>query len=507
MSESRSSGRRKAQIALSPSRKKKKKETARKVEDKGTRSVPPQSSSIISFFNNVPPAKVVCPVCGQMVPRYGINQHMDELCQGGRAGRGGGGGAARVTTQSLPGAPVSGNCRPYCSEPSHLRTSPSQSSVLKTERRAAQQVSPYFSSQGSVGDVYTEPLEQTVKVVSLGTLSSKLSRRRCIQRGKQIVYKEMDSSPPAVHSVCNSAVALDEGADEICAGSSSQKENELVQRVHQEQNPSEKESEFQSEINEYDKEDLTDVVQVSLPADNSERVLFGARNTRAGSRSKGVVLSPSNSQTHLAAGTSAEPVSSSEVKAQPGAQHFLSSEMEVNCGTQSCFNDSDEQVLPVEVLEDFNYEFYHNLSETVEKVESQNSIGDILNKINEVSSPGHPYYLRNFLMVLQAVLENEDDMRLFDEQDMNVITKFCQLSGICLFLYYHAVFCRENCFIALGEEHCTNRQFSLLNLMEESPFSQEMCPSRSFLQESAKATWQGMVSQQHKRCGWKAVSQ
>ncbi|XP_048812367.1 fanconi-associated nuclease 1 [Lagopus muta] len=429
MSESRSSGRRKAQIALSPSAKKKKKEAARKAKDKGTPSIPPQSCSIISLFNNAPPAKVSCPVCGQLVPRYGINQHMDWLCRSscaglGAAAAGGDGGAALGTTQSLPGTPVSFNSSPYCSEPSHLRTSPSQSRVLKTEGRAVQHVSPYFSSRGPAGDVYTEPLEQTVKVVSLGSLSSKLSRRRRIQRGKQIMYKEMDSSPPAAHSMCGSAAALDGSADDICAGSSSQKENELVQRVHQEQNPLE-EFEFQTEIDEYNKGDVTDVVQVSLPADG---VLFGARNSRAGSRSKGVVLSPSNSQTPLAVGTSAGLVSSSEVEAQPRAQHVPSSEMEVDCGTQSCFNDGDEQVLPVEVLEDFNYEFNHNLAETVEKVDSQNSVGDILNKINEVSSPSHPYYLRNFLMVLRAVLENEDDLRLFDEQDMNVITQFCQLS-------------------------------------------------------------------------------
>ncbi|XP_072201354.1 fanconi-associated nuclease 1 [Excalfactoria chinensis] len=423
MSESRFSGRRKAQMASSPSRKKKKKETARKVEDKGAASEPPRSSSIISFFNNVPPAQVSCPVCGQMVPRYGINRHMDELCPGLR----GGAGAALLSTQSLPGTPVSRDSSPHCSELAHLRTSPSQSSVLKTEGRAAPQVSPYFSHEGSVGDVYAEPMEQTVKVVSLGSLSSKLSRRRCMQRGKQIVYKEMDSSPPAAHSVCDGAAALDDSADEICTGQSSQKENELVQRVHQEQNPSEKESEFQAEINEYNKGDLSDVAQLSLPACN-KRVLFGARNSRAGSRSKGVVLSPSNSQTHLAVGTSAEPGSSSEVEAQPRAQRVLSAEVEVSCGSQSCCNGSDEQVLPVEVLEDFNYEFNHNLSETVEKVESQNSIGDILSKINDISSSGHPYYLRNFLMVLQAVLENEDDVRLFDEQDMTVITKFCQLS-------------------------------------------------------------------------------
>lgn len=84
----------------------------------------------------------------------------------------------------------------------------------------------------------------------------------------------------------------------------------------------------------------------------------------------------------------------------------------------------------------------------MQKVEFQNSTGDIVDKINEVISvpnaPGQPYYLQNFLVVLRAVLENEDDVRLFDDQDMNVISKFCQLSGIVLFLHSRAVCCREN---------------------------------------------------------------
>ncbi|OXB55448.1 hypothetical protein ASZ78_009205 [Callipepla squamata] len=318
---------------------------------------------------------------------------------------------------------VSRDPSPCKTERAHLRASPPQRCVPAAAGSAVPRVSPYFSHGGSVGGVCSEAREQAVRVVSLGSLSSKLSRRRCIQRGKQIVYKEADSSPPAVRSACGSAAASDGDADGSCAGHSSQKENE---HVHQERNRSKNESEFQGEIDRYNREDLTDI-QVTLPADNGKRVLFGARNQEPRKRSEGA-LSPSKSETHLSDCTLAELVSSPEVKAQPRAQRVLSSEMELNRGTQNCFSESDEQLLPVEVLEDFNYEFNHNLSETVAKVESQNSIGDILDKINEVSSPGHPYYLRNFLMVLRAVLENEDDVRLFDEQDMNIIAKFCQLS-------------------------------------------------------------------------------
>lgn len=81
MAEARSSGIKRSQVSLSLSKNKKKKETTKKVEATGTPSTPSASSSITSFFNNVPPAKISCPMCGQLVPRYGINKHIDETCQ------------------------------------------------------------------------------------------------------------------------------------------------------------------------------------------------------------------------------------------------------------------------------------------------------------------------------------------------------------------------------------------------------------------------------------------
>ncbi|NXJ45870.1 FAN1 nuclease, partial [Spizaetus tyrannus] len=361
----------------------------------------------VSFFNNVPPAKITCPVCGQMVPRHGINEHMDETCQR----KHGEIGVIDSTLDSFrnwspPAASLNNNSSSYFSKNLlNLETSPPKSSLLKTEGSAAQQISPYFSNNSSVCSVNNEPQAQTVKIVSLGSLASKLSRRRCIQRGKQIVYKEIDSSPPAVYNTCRSAAAWD-GDDGIYTGHSSQKENELAQRERQEQNFSKKELEFQEQVNKRNGEDLVDVVQVSLPADNinGRRLPPGTRSTKTASRSEGVILSPDKFETHLAIYTSAELTDSLEVKTQPHAQVVPSSKTEANCGTQNCFSKGDIQVLPVEVHEDFKDELNHTFS------------------------PGHPYYLQNFLVVLRAVLENEDDARLFDEQDMNVITKFCNLS-------------------------------------------------------------------------------
>ncbi|NXK96169.1 FAN1 nuclease, partial [Formicarius rufipectus] len=427
MAEAKSSGIKRSQISLSLSKSKKK---------KGPPSITSASSSITSFFNNVPPAKTTCPMCGQLVPRYGINEHMDETCQRNHGEIGGIDATLDpLRNKSTPAATVNNSSSSYFSKNIlNLQKSPSESNSLKAESSAVQQISPYFSNNSSVFSVSNESQAQTVKIVSLGSLSSKLSRRRCAQGAKQVVYKEIDSSPPTVHSVCRSAAAWDDDDDgEIYGGHSSQKENQLLQREHQEQNLSKREPEFQKEINQFNQEDLVDTVQVSLLADNGNNkgLPNGTRGTKTESRSEGVTLSSDKFEKPLAIYTSPELNSNSDIKTQPHTMFIPSPETEVNCDTQNCFSESDAQELPVEVLEDFKDEM-NTWLETVDKVEFQNSTGDILDKISKVSSvpssPGHPYYLQNFLVVLRAVLENEDDVRLFDEQDMNIITKFYKLS-------------------------------------------------------------------------------
>ncbi|NXX24533.1 FAN1 nuclease, partial [Nicator chloris] len=436
MAEARSSGIKRSRISLSLSKNKKKKETTKKVEVTGTPSTPSASSSITSFFNNVTPAKISCPMCGQLVPRYGINKHIDETCQRNCAEI----GAIDATLNSFrnkspAAANLSNNSSSYFSKNLlNLETSPCRSNLLKAGGSAAPQTSPYFSNNSSVFSVNNEPQARTVRTVSLGSLSSKLSRRRCLQGGKQVLYEEINSSPPALHSACGSAAAPDhDDGDEIDAGQSSQKENQPSQREDQEQNFSKREPELQNDINKCNQEDFVDMVQVPLLADNSndKRFSSGTRSTKAESRSEGGMLSSDKIETSLAIHTSVELISNLEVETKPHTE-VTPSKAEVNCGTENCFSRNDAEVLPVEVLEDFKNDMNHTLLETVEKAKSQDSTGDILDKIDEVlsvpSSPGHPYYLQNFLVVLRAVLENEDDVRLFNEQDLNIITKFYKLS-------------------------------------------------------------------------------
>ncbi|NXD22433.1 FAN1 nuclease, partial [Spelaeornis formosus] len=435
MAEARSSGIKRSRVSLSLSKNKKKKGTTNKVEVTGTPSTPSASSTITSFFNNVPPAKISCPMCGQLVPRYGINKHIDETCQRNHSEI----AAIDATLNSCrnkspPAANLSNNSSSYFSKNVlNLETSPSKSNSLRAGRSAAQQTSPYFSRSSSVCGAGHESQARTVRTVSLGSLSSRLSRRRCLQGRKQVLCEETDSSPPAVHSACASAAAVhDDDGDEIDAGQSSQKENLPSWREPQEQN-SAREPEFQNEINKCGLEDLVDTVQVPLLADGSddERFPSGTRSTKAEGRSGGGILSRDKFGTSLAIRTSAELISSVQVETQPHTE-VTPSEAEVSCGTENCCSREDAEVLPVEVLEDFENDMNPVLLETVEKAEPQDSSGDVLDKIDDAisvpSSPGLPYYLQNFLVVLRAVLENEDDVRLFNEQDLNIISKFYKLS-------------------------------------------------------------------------------
>lgn len=379
-----------------------------------------------------------------MVPRYRINEHIDETCQKSHGEIGViGPSLSSFRNENPPAANANSNSSPYFSKKlSNLETSPSKSTLLKTEGSAAQESSPYFSSNSPACSINSEPQAQTVKTISLGSLSSKLSRRRRLQGGKQIVYEEVDSSPPAVHILCKRAAGQGDGAAEIYAGHSSQKETQLAQRELQEQHFSKKEPKFQEEVNKCDGEDFVDIVHLSFASEtiSGRRLPTGTRSTKTES-SEDVTLSPGKFKTHLASDPSAEWTSSLEVKTQLHTQVIPSSKTEASCGMQNCVSRGDVQVLPVEVRKDFKDEGNHISSETVEEVEFQNCIGDILDKINDVSfvpsSSGHPYYLQNFLVVLRTVLENEDDVRLFDEQDMNVIRKFCKLSGIFLYVLSH----------------------------------------------------------------------
>ncbi|KAM7152580.1 fanconi-associated nuclease 1 isoform 1-T2 [Macrochelys suwanniensis] len=443
MSETTSPENKRPRRSLSLSKNKEKNENKKnEAEVKGEPPIPSASCSILSFFNT-PPAKVTCPMCGQMVPRYGINKHIDEMCQKNH----GDGEMILVdcfTNEGPSGIDLHTRSSPYFAKEASTpekNMSIFESNLLKMRAGAGQQTSPYFKKNNApMCDVQNEPRVQMVKSISLGNLSSKLSRRHRIQSRQLIEENERNSSSQAVHSVCDNAAEWGDG--ETCAGDGSQKENHFVlvgfQKQHVPEDSLTKELESQGETRECDKETLMGSAHglrssVSIVA---RKLVSAAGNTERSSCSEGMVPNLGKHTTHLASYNKVERSDGSEAKTQFSVKDIPSrTQVTYESHTENCLVADNTGTLPMEVHEDLRNEMiYHTFSEPMQEVDFQSPASDILDKISgalgsDSDSLGHPYYLQNFLMVLQVVLENHDDLRLFDEQDTSTIAKFYQLSA------------------------------------------------------------------------------
>ncbi|KAM9124666.1 fanconi-associated nuclease 1 isoform 1-T2 [Pangshura tecta] len=434
MSEATSPENKRPRRSLSLSKNKKKNEA----DVKGAPPRPSASSSILSFFNTTPPAKVTCPMCGQMVPRYGINKHIDERCQKNH-----GDGEMILVDSGLDcfmNEGPSGIDLNTCSSPYFAKEASTpkknmnifESNLLKMRAGAGQQTSPYFKKKNApMCNVQNEPRVQMVKSISLGNLASKLSRRYRIQNRQLIEENEKNSSSEAVHSVCDNSAEWGDG--ETCAGDGSLSG---FQKQHVPKDNLTKELESQGETQECDKETLVGsahglVSSVSIVA---RKLVSVAGNTEKHIYSEGTVPNLGK-HTPPASYNKVERSDVSEAKTQFSVKDIPPSRTQVmyESHTENCLVNTG--TLPMEVHEDLNNLIpYHTFSEPMQEVDFQSPASDILDKISGAfgsasDSFGHPYYLQNFLTVLQVVLENHDDLRLFDEQDTSTITKFYQLSA------------------------------------------------------------------------------
>ncbi|XP_070256750.1 fanconi-associated nuclease 1 [Myotis yumanensis] len=373
------------------------------------------SKSIVLCFNNAPPAKLACPVCSQMVPRYDLNRHLDDMC------------ASRddVTPVApglggVPGSAVAPGERvtPEKSPPSKTDFTPEQSD--SATRGAQKRTSPYF--QGTDGGPCHNPdaelRSRPVQVVPLGSLSSRLSRRYL--QTKRASEKN-EASAPVVRVVASCAEAEDEDPG---LESSSQKENLFSCDSLPEQDPVEGPS-------------LMAAAKPGPPQDCGRSTLAPASPDNAvlsPQRTPGNKL-PSASQDSRAEQESVgqadgEGVGTREAGVGEETQVPEASESETQLSweapSQSSTHDASEwgnfRKLPLEG--DSGLEGETALGVPSGPGPSCGVPGDTV----PAPPPGHPYYLRSFLVVLGAVFENEDDSMLFDEQERGIVTKFHQLS-------------------------------------------------------------------------------
>ncbi|XP_048828821.1 fanconi-associated nuclease 1 [Brienomyrus brachyistius] len=370
-------------------------------------------ASISSFFKNAPPAKLACPVCGEMVPRFSINEHIDTSCQ--RFQRG-------CEQQAI--AVTSGHETVLHSSPQD----PSAGSDLAGSPHAeekSQSTSPYFKKQETVQlhETKENPADKVIQTVGLGSLSSKLSRKRlkfsvnveksCTEAAPQNRNTSEDTNRS--DNIGNVETHLTSDRDLVPKGAVPQGEGE---------GPTKKEvtPTFLPPV---------EVVSKPLAASSrlSKRKAGGpGRGSRAQSSDRAAALDSSKRPRHDGVGISA-PMENPQLPHRihtPGTNPSPSTAK----GPLAIEDDSP----PVD-----GSEATQATSTVLGAAQAQSETSSADQSVEEAEgkgeSPRLPYYLRNFLMVLETVLENPDDRLLFSEEDHGVVHTFRQLSAVGQMLY------------------------------------------------------------------------
>ncbi|XP_073706826.1 fanconi-associated nuclease 1 [Garra rufa] len=353
-------------------------------------------ASITSFFRNTPPCKLACPLCGQLVPRYKINEHIDSQCE------------------NFLGEDHEDTLGVSDDKQKKITKSLSYGEVPRTDRKEkspgqkdAADTSPYFKKNCAVKQDSSETNVQAkpVKTVGLGSLSSKLSRRVLRLSGES----EMDRT-------C--------GKEETCDAelSSSQKEN-CVKSLTCESKadgvgknntlPTKPAASNQPQVKNMEKS-VTVLAESSRSADIYSSSLSSSRVLKRKSEEL-----PKND------------TNTTEAFVINKKSRYFQSKTE---NRQETNVKSDETEASSDVVPSTNKDIERNPNTT--PANDSKALG--VEKNSEGSEHQHtrqPYYLQNFRTILEAVLENKDDRMLFNEEDFSAIHTFQQLSVPSQMLY------------------------------------------------------------------------
>ncbi|XP_057576316.1 fanconi-associated nuclease 1 isoform X2 [Hippopotamus amphibius kiboko] len=395
-----------------------------------------ESNSIIAFFNNAPPVKLACPICSKMVPRYELNRHLDEMCADNgdvTAGDPGHVGlSSNVPTVDLSNIGLE-DITPEKSSLSKVSLTPGQSGSAKMGTK--QQTSPYFKSNGdSVCRSQDGLTHHNVKVIPLGSLSSKLSRRyikakRSIDKNEGFTTQSPQSSlSTGVKSLVDQCSEMD-GQDQLLENSS-QKENMFAcDSLEEARSPEQTvegtkimEAGGQTAAQECGKSTLTPAFSDNAPVLLSPDLTLGHKLKSASEdhRAKQESIKGADGK----GVEKCEAGHCEEVKVTVVSEAATQSHWEVksHSSTHDASTWNNSQALCLEGDSNLKNEITHQIPL------EQGSSCDV----SCVTSPvplDHPYYLRSFLVVLKAVFESEEDRMLFDEHEKGIVTKFHQLSA------------------------------------------------------------------------------
>ncbi|XP_068169304.1 fanconi-associated nuclease 1 isoform X2 [Antennarius striatus] len=362
------------------------------------------TTPITSFFSSQPPPKLACPLCGQLVPRFKINEHIDLQCQNFERGDSNATSASHSVVSSIQLSPIRNP-----SKSPELHQNQEEEMVKETE------TSPYFKNNNRQQTPREVNSKSVVRKIDLGSLSSKLSRKHHkIPERTQVIDRHFP--------VCPHKEMKTEKLE------SSQKENLF-----------ESSDDKKDCLTETDFRAVAAVEDLSCPERGLDLQHKIPQLDAVQKRGTLSLCSPSSKLTKRKKETGSCDTSS---KFRKKTKYNGSSEEAQEVLSRESIPEMTDIKLKTEVPPNIATCDSEDGYEENTTVINNNSLAESGGK-NDTSgqavrsSPSQhlPYYLRNFLTVLQAVLENEDDRVLFDQEDMSVINAFEKLSVMGQKLY------------------------------------------------------------------------
>uniref|UniRef100_A0A8C4DES9 Fanconi-associated nuclease n=1 Tax=Dicentrarchus labrax TaxID=13489 RepID=A0A8C4DES9_DICLA len=374
----------KRSLSLSKSKKK------GKVKAGMSASAAAATAPITSFFSSQPPPKIACPLCGHLVPRFRINEHIDLQCQKFERG-------------------------------DSSATSASNSVVPKVNET---KTSPYFKNSNFQQAPREINSKRVVRTIDLGSLSSKLSRKRHKEPERTQTEDKQAATSPEKEMYSESL-------------SSSQKENLLIESLEDDK----------------DCATVIDLTATSADAPTAAEDLScsekGHKSEHRASKSETVqkLFTPKlHTSSSKLAKRRKEKAPTARVYELRKKAKYEGSGREPEEELCSIAEKTDTDQLKTEVLSTTttcdpplsSEETYEKSAAAISRDSLAESGAE--NATSDQDSEGSPsawlpYYLRNFRTVLQAVLENEDDRALFDQHDMSLVHAFEKLSVMGQKLY------------------------------------------------------------------------
>lgn len=354
-------------------------------------------ASITSFFRNTPPCKLACPLCGKLVPRYKINEHIDSQCQ------------KFIGEDHEDALAVSDD------KQGKITKTPSNGASRNDgkDKSPGNNTSPYFKKNCVMRQDSSETNLQAkpVKTVGLGSLSSKLSRRALRLSGES----EMDHTHVSGKEETHDA-ELSSSQKENCMKSSTFKPKASGMDTDN-TFPTDPAASNQTQVKNMEKsmaalaESSSSADIQSVKSSSSSRVL----------KRKSDELPKNDSNTTE---TSIIDKKSRYFQSKTENRHETNVKSDQTEASSDVVQLSESQIKSKTTNKDIERK-----PDTTPANESK-ALG--VEKVSEGSEHQHtrlPYYLQNFRTVLEAVLENEDDRMLFNEEDFSTIHTFQQLSG------------------------------------------------------------------------------